>query len=102
MTKAEEIFEKHINKDQDIRLYIKGSKLAYDVCIDAINEALNMHIVTGSIGKSTKPTLIDLVRTRGNKHICVCDLCIFKDECDWNENRYDKCLEENTDDQYYL
>lgn len=45
MSKAEEILNKHLS-DLDVRSYIKGSGLAYKACIGAINEALNIHIVS--------------------------------------------------------
>ena len=75
-----------------------GLKLI-DKCI---NEVLRLCIVTGSIGRDTKPVLTELERTSENRHITVCDLCIFNKECDYNEKRYHKCCTENTDDQYYL
>ena len=41
MTKAEEILEKHLANNIDQRTYLRGSKLTYDICIDALNEAIN-------------------------------------------------------------
>ena len=41
MTKAEEILEKHLANNIDQRTYLRSSKLTYDICIDAINEAIN-------------------------------------------------------------
>ena len=41
MTKAEEILEKHLASNIDQRTYLRGSKLTYDICINAINEAIN-------------------------------------------------------------
>ena len=41
MTKAEEILEKHLANNIDQRTYLRGSKLTYNICIDAINEAIN-------------------------------------------------------------
>lgn len=58
--------------------------------------------VTGSIGKSTKPVLTTLKRTDENNHICVCDLCKLSEKCRGDKNIYHKCMEDNTNDQYYL
>jgi hypothetical protein len=41
MTKAEEILEKHLSNNLDQKIYLKGSMLTYDICLDAINEAIN-------------------------------------------------------------
>ena len=41
MTKAEEILEKHLANNIDQRTYLRGSKLTYNICIDALNEAIN-------------------------------------------------------------
>jgi len=42
-----------------------------------------------------------LVRTRENKHLCVCDLCKLKPICTDESELYQKCIDNNTDDQYY-
>lgn len=44
MTKAEEILEKHLANNIDQRTYLRGSKLTYDICIDAVNEAIKINI----------------------------------------------------------
>ena len=41
MTKAEEILEKHLANNIDQITYLRGSKLTYSICIDALNEAIN-------------------------------------------------------------
>ena len=41
MTKAEEILEKHLKNNLDQRLYLRSSKLTYNLCLDAMNEAIN-------------------------------------------------------------
>jgi len=41
MTKAEEILEKHLKNNLDQRLYLRSSRLTYNLCLDALNEAIN-------------------------------------------------------------
>jgi hypothetical protein len=41
MNIAREILEKHLNKDLDIKTYLKGSALTYEVVLDAMEEAIN-------------------------------------------------------------
>ena len=41
MNIAREILEKHLNKDLDIKTYLKGSALTYKVVLDAMEEAIN-------------------------------------------------------------
>ena len=41
MTKAEEILEKHLKNNLDQRLYLRSSMLTYNLCLDALNEAIN-------------------------------------------------------------
>jgi hypothetical protein len=41
MNIAREILEKHLNKDLDIKTYLKGSALTYEVVLDALDEAIN-------------------------------------------------------------
>jgi hypothetical protein len=49
MTKAEEILEKHLASNIDQRTYLRGSKLTYDICINAINEAINYTPCCGDV-----------------------------------------------------
>jgi len=59
MNIAREILEKHLNKDLDIKTYLKGSTLTYEVVLDAIEEAINYtHSCETLKGKET-PTLKD-------------------------------------------
>ena len=71
-------------------------------CNKEKEKKLKLCVVTGSFGAKKEPTLTTLKRTDENRHITVCDLCIFSAECEFNEIRYNKCITDNTDEQYYL
>ena len=77
-------------------------QLLIDFLKERDEKQLNLNLVTGSIGKDTKPVLTTLKRTYENKDICVCDLCILKDKCTDLNEVFQNCTNKNTDDQYYL
>ncbi len=65
-------------------------------------KALNMHIVTGSVGKSTKPILMDLTPEQIKEHGSGgCRLCIYE-HTPIESGECRKCIKENTSNQYYL
>jgi len=94
--------DKNSNDMEDKIFYIITDLLREDIskqeCVDAL---LNLCVVTGSFGVNKEPTLTTLKRTEENRHVTVCDLCIFDKECEFNEIKYNKCLTDNTDEQYY-
>ena len=96
MNIAREILEKHLNKDLDIKTYLKGSALTYEVVLDAIEEAINYTrcctelnncFKVGEIviynGVKMRITFIDNCQKIAHMY-CMCD------ETDWKEVRLNK------------
>ena len=63
MNIARDILEKHLNKDVDIKTYLKGSTLTYEVVLDAINEALTLTSVSQQ--RELLISFLEYLRIRG-------------------------------------
>lgn len=59
MTKAEEILEKHLKNNLDQRLYLRSSRLTYNLCLDALNEAINYTHCCEELCDCAMPSPID-------------------------------------------
>ena len=69
--------------------------------VKRLTKLLNLPVVTGSIGKDTKPTLMTMTIEERKKYGIACNLCKYENtplkslECR-------KCVTENELHQYYL
>ena len=70
----------------------------YEKVADAI---LRLHIVTGSIGRDTKPLLRTITQLDKDMGYFACDLCRFK-KYDSSSDECSKCQTNNEVNQYYL
>jgi len=72
----------------------------YCTFLETENKALALCEVSRSVGKDTKPTLMEMTEKQKKINYVSCLLCKYK-ENDIESDVCQKCMEENNENQYY-
>ena len=72
---------------------------AFDQQIEV--KQLNLGVVSRSIGNDTKYTLKTMTKEQRNKHFSPCSICKLEKKCVNDNKIFDKCINENNENQYY-